>query len=154
MRVNGFKRSFVVRTMPTTRVEIKGVQEFMKALRQTGDYSKEQMNKIVSDAATTTHRLSVTNISTGERSGKLYKATKGGKMHQASAPGEYPKSGTGQLVRNITMKKEEGGYTVGSRSGAPWGFWLEMKDPSQGGRPWLSRAFEEMKKYIEGKYGR
>lgn len=122
------------------------------------------MGKITAEAATITHKEAVNHISGDMGTGRTYytrrkgeagkrKGRKAFKKHVASAQGQFPASDTGQLVRNITMEKESDGYTVGSRKGAPHGFFLEMKSPSRGGRPWLSRAFETMKAAIMAKYG-
>lgn len=87
----------------------------------------------------------VQSISKGGRSGNIYKRGKK-RMHQASASGEPPKTDTGELVRNITVVAEkERVVTVGSRKQAPHGYWLETKEPSQGGRPWLRPAYKKSK---------
>lgn len=134
-----------------TRVEITGTEKFFKALKDMKDYSEKEYKKILSDAAVTTHKTAVKHIQNDNPSGQTY--GRRSIRHKASAAGQYPTTDTGKLVRNITLEPEGGGYTVGSRAGAPHGFYLEFKPPSQGGRPWLSRAFDEMVGFIKGKYG-
>lgn len=89
------------------------------------------------------------NISSGARSGKTYKRG-GGRMHQASAPSEYPKADSGDLVSNIKAEFNFNGLeaTVGSRATAPHGFWLEFGTNTMRARPWLSRTINENKGFI------
>ena len=87
-------------------------------------------------------------ISRGGRSGNVYRRGKG-VTHVASAPGELPKTDTGELVANITTERvKEGSYTVGSRRNAPQGFWLEVKAPQDGGRPWLRPTVKDNAKRV------
>lgn len=150
--------------MQPVKLELIGDKRFFETLKRMGDYSRGEMKKIVLEAALITHKQSVDHINGDKGTGRTYWTRRNGaagqkkgrgafKKHVASAQGEYPATDTGQLVRNITMEKEIDGYTVGSRKGAPQGFFLEMKSPSRGGRPWLSRAFETMKSMITAKYG-
>lgn len=85
------------------------------------------------------------NIQSGGRSGRIYKRRS--VTHQASAPGEYPKTDTGKLVRNIfTERRGLLHYVVGSRgSGAPHGRHLEFGTLHMRPRPWLSRAIRDVK---------
>lgn len=125
--------------MPS-KVEIIGVDEFNKFLKEELKHDKARLNKTIVDAATMTHRTAIGSIQTGGRSGRIYKRRS--VTHQASAPGEKPKTDTGDLVRNITMEKIASGFTVGSRKGAPHGFWLEFGTSKMDARPWLQPAFD------------
>lgn len=114
---------------------------------------KKTLSALLFEAATTTHKLAVDSIRKGARTGNLYGRWGNKKLHQASGPGEVPKSDTGTLVQNITLEKEGKGYTVGSRKGAPHGFWLEFGTSNMAPRPWLVPAFQKMMETIRGKYG-
>lgn len=83
------------------------------------------------------------NVQTGGRSGKWYKRRS--VAHQASAPGEYPKTDTATLVRNIFSERiGRLHYRVGARGkGAPHGKWLELGTQHMAPRPWLSRTIKE-----------
>lgn len=83
------------------------------------------------------------NIQTGSRSGRRY--TRRSISHQASSAGEYPKTDTGALARNIFWEKVSRlNYKVGSRGkGAPHGFWLEFGTIHMAARPWLNRTIKE-----------
>lgn len=89
-------------------------------------------------------------IQSGSRSGRTYKRRS--VTHKASAPGEYPKTDTGKLVRNIFSDKV--GllhYIVGSRgSGAPHGRWLQFGTLHMRPRPWLDRAAKSIRGKLQG----
>lgn len=139
--------------LKTVRVEISGTEEYMKACKEVVADGKRTMGQLLLEGATMTHQFAVQLISQGGRSGKLYKRWKGEKFHQASAPGEPPKSDKGVLLQNLTIEKEgTEGYTVGSRKGAPWGFWLQFGTAKMGARPWLDVAFNKMMSSFMGKY--
>lgn len=134
-------------------VEIKGVKEFMTAVKDVETEGKRTVGQLLLEAATMTHKLAIDMIRQGGRSGKTYRRWRGAKVHTASAPGEAPKSDTGTLVENITIEKfGKDGYTVGSRKGAPHGFWLEWGTSLMDARPWLTPAFNAMEKLFWGKY--
>lgn len=79
---------------------------------------------------------------TGPRSGRWYYLPGGG-MYKASAPGEYPARRTGQLVNTLQTSWDPENLTAVVGSSVPYARYLEKKDPSAGGRPWLSRAAKE-----------
>lgn len=94
-------------------------------------------------AALTIETTAKDNIQGGGRSGRTY--TRRSVSHQASSVGEYPKTDTGQLVRNI-FSDRIGNYTyqIGSKgSGAPHGRYLEFGTLNMRPRPWLSRAVKD-----------
>jgi hypothetical protein len=70
------------------------------------------------------------------RTGILYRKASG-RMHRASAPGEYPASDTGQLVNSIHAVKVSG-LAVRVGSVAKHGKWLEEGTKYMRRRPWLS----------------
>jgi len=88
-------------------------------------------------------------IQGGGRSGEVY--TRRSVSHQASASGEYPKTDTGALVRNIFTERQSAyNYIVGSKgAGAPHGRYLEFGTLNMRPRPWLSRAAGESMQKIK-----
>lgn len=74
-------------------------------------------------------------ISGGGRSGRIY--TRRTVKHQASAPGEFPKSDTGDLVSSLYIKGNKLRLEVEYGAKALHGKYLEFKPPELGGRPWL-----------------
>jgi len=80
-------------------------------------------------------------ISTGQRSGRVYRRGKSGR-HQASAPGELPKSDSGELVSHFAAKPvtiEAGGLGIEVINDAPHAVHVEYKDEGAGGRPFMRR---------------
>ena len=145
--------------LKTVRVEIKGTDDYIRACKSVVEGGKRTVGQFLLEAASMTHRFSVDLIRQGARSGKFYFKTKEKIPHQASEPGEPPKSDTGRLVSNITLEKDgKSGYTVGSRKGAPWGFWLQfgtskmVGTSKMGARPWLDVAFNKAMAAFMGKY--
>lgn len=134
------------------KIEIKGVEEFNKAVNDVANGNKKELNKLLAEAAINTHSEAVKSIQQGGRSGAVYKRRS--VTHQASSPGEPPKTDTGNLVTNITMEKTGNAYTVGSRKGAPYGFWLEFGTSRMKARAWLQPAFDKMVKAMGGRLGR
>lgn len=130
------------------KIEIEGVAEFHALLKKELKNDKAGMNKALAKAAIETHSTAVKSIQTGSRTGKIYQRKT--ITHQASAPGEPPKTDTGALVRNVTLEKEKKGYTVGSRKGAPHGFWLEFGTSKVKARPWLQPAFDKIVAKFKG----
>ncbi len=84
-------------------------------------------------------------IDGGARSGKIYKRTKGGKTHQASAPGEAPKSDYGDLKAGFnfdtkaTSRQIIGNLRNISKHAKP----LEYKPKARGGRPFMRPLFKK-----------
>ena len=147
-------------------VKIQGMDKLMAQLAKASTEAKAGVQNAVYKGADVIRGEAVCNISRGSRSGKKYPRGKG-RIHIASAPGEFPKTDFGELVANINVRPEPGAggfaVTVGSRIQAPQGYWLETKLPSEGGRPWLAPVVKKtspfvfnlisaaVKKAIEGK---
>lgn len=132
------------------KVDIKGVKSLEASLKRlnidvekvTRNAVKESALKIEADAK----RL----IQRGFRSGAVYGS------HIASAPGEAPKTDTGNLVRHITSSFSNKGFSadVGSREQAKYGLYLEFGTSLISPRPWLRPTLEKNKKFIENAFAR
>lgn len=88
-----------------------------------------------------------TNIQKGSRSGRTYKLYAPRREHQASAPGEYPKTDTGRLVSSLGHEAGMNGdgfdISVIMFASAAYAIPLELKPSSRGGRPFMSRGVRE-----------
>ena len=82
------------------------------------------------------------NIQTGNRSGALYKRGKSGITGQRSAPGEYPKTDTGVLAKNIYAEKRAFGVSVVGTN-IEHGQFLENGTRNMEARPWLEPTYLE-----------
>lgn len=83
----------------------------------------------------------------GQRNGRLYRVPGTKVWYRASAPGEYPAVRTGamrQSIRMIVIAWNR--VTVGSDVG--YARALELRPPTAGGRPWLSRAASETRNRV------
>lgn len=63
---------------------------------------------------------------------------------EPSKPGEYPHKQTGQLHDKIDYRMNLPDSAVEVIAGAPYAVYVEKKDPSKGGRPYLVRTLKEM----------
>lgn len=133
-------------------VQITGVDDFIKECQNTASEGKRTIGQLLLEAATMTYKFAIDSIRQGARSGRTYFKTKEKIPHIAAGPGEPPKTDTGRLVANILLLKESNGYSVGSRKGAPHGFWQEFGTSLMKAHPWLTPAFEKMISAISGKY--
>lgn len=69
--------------------------------------------------------------------------------HSSSFPANAPRVDTGNLVNSITVEGARGKYSVGSRSQAPYGKWLEFGTSTILARPWLYPAFLKVEKQLK-----
>lgn len=85
----------------------------------------------------------------GGRSGRTYRrGTRG--MHQASAPGEFPKSDYGQLVKSLFIRVGADKLSAFFGTKLAYGRYLEFGTSRMAARPWLRPTF----KALEGKITR
>ena len=102
--------------------------------------AKMEMGKLIAEM----HEEVVTTISRGGRSGRVYG------NHQASAPGEAPKTDTGELVASMrpsvlsTKRHIEGTISADAKHAAP----LEFKPASRGGRPFMRPLYKRWRRRI------
>ena len=87
-------------------------------------------------------------IQGGGRSGRVYRVTKGGATHQASAPGEPPKSNTGNLAASFKIFTQRlGKEIIGNiENFAQYAKYLEFKPKSAGGRPFMRPLYNRWRK--------
>lgn len=127
------------------RVEIvdKGVQNALNKLSRS--HKPAILNALETSAMLIRNRA-IQNINSGGRSGRTYKRGKKG-FHVASAPGEFPASDSGALVRDISLERFADSVTVGSRK-EPHGYYLEFGTSRMAARPWLRRSAEQEEQAI------
>jgi phage gpG-like protein len=86
-------------------------------------------------------------ISRGSRSGRIYKRGAKGE-HQASAPGEYPKTDFGGLVQSIFVQMQDRNLDASVGTDLKYGTHLEFGTSKMAARPWLFPTFEDLKPRI------
>lgn len=121
--------------------KVKAVWSQDKPLAAIYDrYGKGQLQKVVFQACTLVRNEAVEQIATGAKTGKVYK--RGNIQHQASAPGEYPATDTGELINSITVKFASKGLRGVVESNAPHAAHLEFGTRNMAPRPFLQPATE------------
>ena len=88
-------------------------------------------------------------IMTGPKTGQIYKVSKTGKKHQASAPGESPATDTGKLANSITSSSENlrGVVDVHAEYAEPLEY--GTVDGTLAARPFLTPAVEDQRDAFE-----
>lgn len=120
---------------------IKGMDRFLKKLDRISVKSQKMVKKAVFVGATEVHSDAITLINTGTRSGRIYR--RGGVSHQASAPGEAPKTDTGALVGRIFINRKRNGFSYEVGTNIPYGKHLEYGTSRMRPRPWLYPTFNK-----------
>src|SRR5258707_12595277 len=95
------------------------------------------IDTVIKRIATEIRNTAVTNISRGVRHGATYKRRT--VTHQASAPGEYPKTDTGRLVASIRTNFRFLEADIGSD--VNYSQFLETGTKYMMPRPWLQPSF-------------
>jgi len=135
----------------TFRIDLTGDKEFKRAVKSMRDENRGELTKLLVRMAFKTQSLAVSSIQKKSISGRTYK--RGNIIHVASAPGSPPNTDTGNLVKNITIERENDlSYNVGSRKGAPYGLYLEFGTRNIKARPWLSPAVDEVLRKFRGEF--
>lgn len=132
-------------------MKVEGEAQIQAALRFKGQAAAHNISKELMAAALILHGAIVISVQRGSRTGLEYPRP-GGTTHVASAPGEPPKSDTGNLASNIIpdIRNTKEGTEVVVVSRAPYSAALEFgtKDGRIKARPFMRPAYEEKKKQI------
>lgn len=98
----------------------------------------------VRDGSQHIERKLVQNVNEGGRSGKTYRRGKGA-THQASAPGEFPKTDSGDLSDSIQRDIESNGLEARIGSAMEYAEYLETGTSRMAARPlWERTLHDEM----------
>ena len=134
--------------MSNVRVNILGKVNLQKRINKM---SRDAQKKVVDKLGVAALLLESDIKKSMQRRGAGEVYVRGGVTHQASLPGKPPVVDTGNLIRNITSRRDGIlSWSVGSRSGAPYGYYLEFglsRDPSTA-RPWLKPALKRNRAMI------
>lgn len=120
------------------QVEIQGSDKLDAAIARLKREVPGKVNKALNGIAIEIESESKRSINSHQSVGETYG------RHVASAPGSPPNADTGNLANNITVQEIPKGYDVGSRSGAPYGYYLEFGTSKIDPRPWLAPAFKKV----------
>ncbi len=86
------------------RVRLEGADSLRKKLARFPEVSRTEVGKAVATSLVEVHGDAQRTILRGSRSGRVYKKPKSTRTHQASAPGEPPKTDSGRLVSSISIE--------------------------------------------------
>jgi HK97 gp10 family phage protein len=125
--------------MFSIRVDID--DKALAPLKNLGNTLPKEVDVALRSAALLVEGTAKKKISHGGRSGRLYSGRRGGRSHQASAPGQPPKTDTGRLVASITHNFEHMSAEVGSD--VLYAPYLEMGTSKMSPRPWLKPSLDE-----------
>ena len=132
---------------------ILGMRELQTKIDRLVELSVDEAQTQIDRAARLIQNTAINQINKGGRSGNSY--IKGGKRGTRSASGEWPKSDTGDLVKNITIDNPaELTATIGSTEKVPYGKWLEFGTSKMSARPWLARSFKANERKITKNFER
>lgn len=131
--------------------KVRGVPKVKAKLKALSDQTTRALKKNIATAALRYETDLKKTINTGARSGIVY--TRGTVSHQASAPGEPPKTDTGQLVNSIHTVIKRQGLSAEVKSNLPYAGMLELGTSRVAARPaWLPVA-ENLKPIFEKDLG-
>jgi len=120
-------------------VDIKGLKELERNITRLKKLYSDDLVNVVNAGGLKVQNDAKRSISTGARSGKIY-ARGNGRVHQASARGEAPKTDHGTLVAHIAIEPggDLGGPHCDVGTNLRYGRDLELKMD----RAWLFPALE------------
>ncbi|MDX2277720.1 MAG: hypothetical protein NW206_19895 [Hyphomonadaceae bacterium] len=127
--------------MARVRVEFIGFDENSAVLKAAPKQAERALKQGLWRAGQFIRRIIVDGIRSPPKTGRLYKRRS--VTHQASAEGEWPAADTGNLMRGVQSKNVPNAIAVDIDSTSAYGPALEFKAPSEGGRPFMSRGYDE-----------
>lgn len=125
------------------RTKVTGMSDLRRRLRGLPKRLREPITEGIEQSALKLEVAAERLIQHGGRSGTIRKVTKGGKRHQASAPGEPPKSDTGRLVGSIRHQIARDGLSAVVGTNLKYGRHLEFGTKRMKARPWLMPTWKK-----------
>ena len=137
--------------MTNVRVEIIGIEKTLADLGAVGAKSEKAVLDHIIALTLGTQAAAVRGIQGPPKTGRIYSKFRPKRVHQASAPGQYPATDTGRLVAAIGVELPTNTKAPVARVGTAvrYGLYLETKNAARGGRPWLHRALIEAAAIID-----
>lgn len=123
---------------------MKGVGAVLRRLDDLPREATAGISRALGQSVVEMHAYAVQKIQGGSRSGKTYR--RGSVVHQASAPGEFPKTDRGQLVSSLFIRVE--GLAAYFGSMLNYAKWLELGTSRMAARPWLRPTFNNFRELI------
>ena len=115
---------------------VRGADQLMKQLRQLPIDARVGIGRALAVSVMDLDRYAKEKLQGGGRSGRTYARGKRG-VHQASAPGEFPKSDYGQLVKSLFFRVGADKLTAYFGTKLAYGKHLELGTSRMAARPWM-----------------
>ncbi len=133
----------VASVQPFQTIPTSHAMAVFRVLKDLPRGTRSGIRRSMYDIGTVATRDMVTRLTTGQRSGRLYKVR--GRIVRASAPGEFPAKRTGGLARSANYSvRGASELEVGARSrfGKPIGEFLEFGTRFMDRRPFIEPTSE------------
>lgn len=114
---------------------VRNADRLSKKLRQLPMDMRGGIGRALASSVVELDAYAKAKISGGGRSGRVYRRRT--VTHQASAPGEFPKSDTGQLVSSLFFRVGADKLSAFFGTKLNYGRYLEFGTSRMGARPWL-----------------
>lgn len=134
-------------------IRIRGLKTMQQQLDTYGRDIRETAKLYVNDVADVAYENALEGILNGPKSGHVYRRYNPFRLHQASAPGQYPADDLGNLAASIEVTHETTAQnnvraTVGSN--LVYGTYLEFGTSKMAARPWLKPSIEDARIEMSG----
>ncbi len=126
----------------SVRFSLEGIGRLARALQVKQSAIRDAVDVAVAQTAAGIQRRYVAAVQRGGRTGRTYKKYAPKRTHRASAPGEPPKTDTGQLANSCVIYHEQGSREALVVVAAPYAAALEFGSPKSNlaARPALGPA--------------
>lgn len=125
---------------------VKGADKLIKKLNQIPIDMRSGIGTALAASVVQMDAYAKQKIQGGGRSGRVYRRRS--VSHQASAPGEYPKTDRGQLVASLFFKVGTDKLSAFFGTKLDYGKYLEFGTGRMAPRPWLRPTFKANKASI------
>lgn len=136
----------------TFTVNLEGLDRLAGKSKLVSKIAEQELKKALLASGLMVEKAAKESIAGGGKTGKVYR--RGGRTHQASAPGEAPATDTGRLVNSINVRLADGDTAaeVAAGSGSvKYARMLEFGTSRMEARPFLFPALERSKPKIKAR---
>lgn len=126
---------------------VRGRRELIEKLGKINKETVRQVTRALMRGALKVEKRAVEGIIDPPKTGRIYRSKhRKGKLHQASAPGEFPAADSGRLHQSIThaqVPAPPGTIRVEVGANAPYAILLELGTSKMEPRPFMAPALRE-----------
>lgn len=133
-------------------IKLEGLNQLLSALTDTKEAAERATLDVIATLAQDTRTRAVQGIQRGAKSGRVYRKYNPSRVHQASAPGQYPASDTGRFASSVQVELPTlTNLTARVGTHVLYGPMLEFGTSRMAARPWLFPSFEGARVGVEGR---